>query len=92
MDLDSRVTVIEENSNQTISDLEAAIVDLDSRIKVLEEDGNQTISELEVRVDTLEETATDHETRISATESDVTGRLIVRFFLIVSTSDSFDNV
>ena len=45
---------------------------------VLEEnggdDGNSSVAELEVRVETLEGTADDHETRISATESDVTGR------------------
>ena len=50
-----------------------AIEGLDSRITVIEEDGNQTISELELRVETLEGTVEDHEMRISATESDVTG-------------------
>ena len=30
-------------------------------------------NQLEVRVETLEETASDHETRIAATESDVSG-------------------
>ena len=57
-----------------IADLEAATVDLDSRIMVIEENGNQTITELEAKVETLEGTAADHETRISSTESDVTGR------------------
>ena len=32
------------------------------------------MADLEVRVETLEGTAADHETRISATESDITGR------------------
>ena len=45
---------------------------------VLEEnggdDGNSSVSELEVRVETLEGTAADHETRISAVEVDVSGR------------------
>ena len=45
---------------------------------VLEEnggsDGNSSVAELEVRVEILEGTAADHEMRISATESDVTGR------------------
>ena len=45
---------------------------------VLEEngggDGNSSVAELEVRVESLEGTATDHETRISAAKSDVTGR------------------
>ena len=36
--------------------------------------GNSLVAELEVRVETLEGTAADHETRISETESDVTGR------------------
>ena len=46
---------------------------------VLEEngggDGNSSVTELEVRVETLEGTAADHDTRISTTESDVTGNL-----------------
>ena len=37
-------------------------------------DGNSSIAELEVRVETLEGTAADHETRISTTEYDVNGR------------------
>ena len=40
----------------------------------LEEIGNQTISELEVRVGVLEGTIADHETRISITESGLTGK------------------
>ena len=46
---------------------------------VLEEngggDGNSSVAELEVRVETLEGTAADHESRISATESELTGSL-----------------
>ena len=46
---------------------------------VLEEngggDGNSSVAELEVRVEILEGTASDHEIRISATESDLTGSL-----------------
>ena len=42
---------------------------------VLEEngggDGNSSVVELEVRVETLEGTAADHETRISVTEADL---------------------
>ena len=48
-------------------------MDLDSRVTVIEENGNQTISELDFRVETLEETSADHETRISNVESEVTG-------------------
>ena len=54
---------------------------LDFRVTVLEEtgggDGNSSVAELEVRVETLEETVADHETRISATETDVTGNLTI---------------
>ena len=50
---------------------------LDFRVTVLEEnggdDGNSSVAELEMRVETLEETAADHETRISETESELTG-------------------
>ena len=46
---------------------------------VLEEngggEGNSSVAELEVRVETLEGTAADHETKISAAESDVAGGL-----------------
>ena len=50
---------------------------LDFRVTVLEEngggDGNSSVAELEVRVETLEGTVADHETRISAAETDLTG-------------------
>ena len=53
-------------------------ITLDFRVQELEDTvgsgGNSSIAELEVRVETLEGTAADHETRISATESDVIGR------------------
>ena len=55
-----------------ILDLEETAVDLDSRVTVIEENGNQTISELNLRVETLELTAADHETRISNVASEVT--------------------
>ena len=38
--------------------------------------GNISVVELEVRVETLEETTADHETRISATEVDISGNAI----------------
>ena len=51
---------------------------LDFRVTVLEKNGggggNSSVAELEVRVETLEGTADDHETRISAIESDVNGK------------------
>ena len=37
-------------------------------------DGNSSVAELEVRVETLEGTAADHETRISSAESDINGK------------------
>ena len=50
---------------------------LDFRVTVLEEngggDGNSSVAELEVRVETLEGTAADHETRISVVEADING-------------------
>ena len=61
---------------------------MDFRVTVLEEngggDGNSSVAELEVRVETLEGTAEDHETRISAAETDVTGDLKKKSLLIVS--------
>ena len=36
-------------------------------------DGNSSVAELEARVETLEGTAVDHETRISAVEVDLNG-------------------
>ena len=60
------------------ADLEDTTLSLDFRVTVLEEngggDGNSSVAELEVRVETLEGTAADHETRISATDVDVNGR------------------
>ena len=51
---------------------------LDFRVTVLEEngegDGNSSVAELEVRVETLEGTAADHETRISTAELDIDGK------------------
>ena len=49
-------------------------MDLDSRVTLIEVNGNQTLAELDVRVETLEGTAADHETRISAAEVDVNGK------------------
>ena len=62
--------------------MQATTLALDLRVTVLEEnggdDGNSSVAELEMRVETLEGTAADHETRISATESDVTGRYSIK--------------
>ena len=60
--------------------LEDTTVALDFRVTALKENGgdggNSSVAELEVRVETLEGTATDHESRISGTETDVTGEFI----------------
>ena len=49
--------------------LQTATLALDFRVTTLEENVNKTFTELEVWVETLEGTAADHETRISAAES-----------------------
>ena len=65
-----------------IADLQDTTLALDFRVTVLEENGggggNSSVAELEVRVETLEGTAADHETRISTTESDLTGRCVIK--------------
>ena len=61
-----------------IEDLQDTTLNLDLRVTDLEETGgdggNSSVAELEIRVETLEGTAADHETRISATESDIVGK------------------
>ena len=55
---------------------------MDFRVTALEENGggggNSSVAELEVRVEILEGTAADHETRISSTESDVDGNFQIK--------------
>ena len=57
--------------------LEDTTLALDFRVTALEENGggngNSSVVELEVRVEALERTAADHETRISAAEMDIAG-------------------
>ena len=59
-------------------DLQTTTLALDFRVTVLEEngegDGNSSVADLEVRVETLEATAANHETRISAAELDINGK------------------
>ena len=54
-------------------------VDLDFRVTTLEEnggsDGNSSVAELEVRVEILEGTAADHETRLTDAETDIEGKV-----------------
>ena len=60
------------------TDIETTTLALDFRVTVLEEsggdDGNSSVVELEVRVETLEVTAADHETRLTTTETDIEGK------------------
>ena len=69
------------------TELQDTTLALDFRVTILEEnggsDGNSSVAELEVRVETLEGTTADHETRISATESDLTGSLRISLSLII---------
>ena len=62
-----------------ITDLQSTTLALDFRVTVLEENGggggNSSVAELEVRVQVLEGTTADHETRISTTESSINGKL-----------------
>ena len=64
--------------NVVFLDLQGTTIALDSRVTALEEnggsDGNSSVAELEVRVESLEGTAADHETRISDIEVDVNGK------------------
>ena len=64
-------------SHLTILGLQDTTLALDFRVTVLEEnggsDGNSSVAELEVRVEILEGTVADHETRISAVEVDTNG-------------------
>ena len=75
-DWDNYVTPL----NVIIAGLQDTTLDLDSRVTVLEEnggsDGNSSVAELEVRVEELEGTAADHETRLTTTETDIEGRII----------------
>ena len=75
------------NRFRFITDLQASTLALDFRVNVLEEnggsDGNSSVAELELRVETLEGTTADHETRISATETTVTGIFFKITFFIV---------
>ena len=60
------------------TDLQDTTLALDFRVTALEENGgdggNSSVAELEVRVETLEGTAEDHETRISTADADISGK------------------
>ena len=60
-----------------MADLQDTTLALDFQVTALENggsDGNSSVAELEVRVETLEGTTADHETRISNVESDLIGK------------------
>ena len=66
-----------------IAGFQTTILSLDFRLTFVEEnggdDGNSSVSELKVRVETLEGTAVDHDTKISTTEVDVNGTIFLLF-------------
>ena len=56
--------------------LKDTTIQLDFRVTTLEENGgsgNSSVGELEVRVETLEDTVSNHETRLMAGESQLEG-------------------
>ena len=57
---------------------------LDFRVTTLEENGggsgNSSVDELEVRVETLEVTVSDQETRLSLAESEIEGTFLLNIF------------
>ena len=70
---------------ENVVGLQDTTLALDFRVTVLEEngggEGNNSVAELELRVETLEGTADDHETRLTAAEADVTGRYSINILL-----------
>ena len=72
-----------------LTDLETTDQVLDFRVTVLEENGgnvgNSSVAELEVRVETLEGTAADHETRLTAAETDIEGKIKSRRYFEMTT-------
>ena len=76
--------IICENNNRNLSTkcdcylivLKDTTAQLDFRVTTLEENGgsgNSSIGELEVKVETLEDTVSDHETRLTVGESQLEG-------------------
>ena len=72
----------------SFTDLQATTVTLDFRVTPLEENGggdrNSSVAELELRVEALEVTAADHETRISAAELNIDGKALQHFHCALS--------
>ena len=65
--------------------VQVTIFALDFRVNVLDKNLNSSVAELAMRVETLEGTAVDHETRISAAELDINGNSSKQ----IKTSESF---
>ena len=55
-------------------DVQLVTLELEQRLNSLEENSNSSIDQLEVRVGTLEAAAADHESRLTAVESEIEGR------------------
>ena len=77
------------------TDLDETTQALEFRVTVLENHVNSSVAELETKVETLEGTTADHETRISSTESSINGKyyskLVFAFQIKTSTIDNFVN-
>ena len=64
------------NCDYILTVLKDTAAQLDFRVTTLEENGgsgNSSVAELEVRVETLEVTVSDQETRLTSTESELEG-------------------
>ena len=65
--------------NFLFTDIETTTLALDFRVTALEENGggngNSSVAELEVRVEALEGTAANHETRLTTVETDIEGKM-----------------
>ena len=61
------------------TDIQTTTLALDFRVTLLEKNGgsdvNSSVAELEVRVEALEGTALDHETRLMAAQTDIEGKI-----------------
>ena len=76
-----------------ISGLQDTTLELESRVTVLEEDGgdggNSSVAELEVRVETLEGTAIEHETRLTSAEAEIEGLKLIQLINAVVENKTY---
>ena len=84
---------VTNNSNLTtnryciLTVLKDTTAQLDFRVTILEENGgcgNSSVDELEVRVETLEDTVSNHETRLTVGESELEGMFSLGHITLVS--------